>query len=582
MSFLLKEEKIVMEEIYKYAKRYVEMGWSLLPMQFMLDEKAEMVKRPMVKWKELQERRASWPEVESWLNKGWFLGLITGKLSGLVVIDDDRGKHGLPEYGFSSFVVAKTKSGGKHFYFKYSEGITNTANEDLHVDVRGEGGYVVLPPFNGYEWIMPPKKENLDILEPIPESIRHLIFQDRGVDGKRTEPIKLGDIVGTAVGGRDNTLLSYANSLCNRFSKADWPNIFPLLVGMNNTFPEPLLEADVRRIFKQATNFVTNNPKTPYKKPTDTSPVDRDQVVQYSKMSDEKMKEREKRPRMKLGLPKLDAKFDWPTGYYVICANPGAGKGFFALWLSRKFWENGQKKSIYFSLEMGEPLVRNRIMQAWSDLSYEEFEKGADTTKAVELMKQDVISVYPFGQKDSRYQTPENFVADFEQLYDRGYRVFHFDHFHEIEGANTNDTNQSIVEKWGKAFQLVMKNPKFMDVWLFVFAQPNGSAAEKMIIRRSDIAGSKAITQKCEFFISLNRPQKINDKKEELDIPRDQERKVLFWIDKNRVSTAQYTGEKLYFSENGNFYEAKEDEKLVTAAQAEVESKDVEAWDENL
>ena len=62
---------------------------------------------------------------------------------------------------------------------------------------------------------------------------------------------------------------------------------------------------------------------------------------------------------------------------------------------------------------MGEKLVRTRILQAWSDLTLSQFKKKANTQKAQKLMKQDVISVYPFGQKDSRYQTPENFEKDF-------------------------------------------------------------------------------------------------------------------------------------------------------------------------
>ena len=547
--------KIFMTNFYNYAKRYLELGWSLLPMQFVSDSKGEMVKHPMVQWKRFQTEQPTLDEVVWWLENGWFLGLVTGKLSNLCVIDDDRIKFKLSEYGFTSSVVAKTKSGGKHFFYRYSEGITNTANEDIHVDVRGEGGYVVLAPFNGYEWLSLPTPENLKKLQPFPEELKKIIYKN-GLT--RTEPIKISEIVGTEKGNRDNNLLSFANSLCRRYPKEEWESgVFPALLGMNNTFPDPLSASNVQRIFLQATRFISSQPSISYKlKNGEVNRIERNKVITYSTMPDSEIMKIEERETMKLGLPLADDTFDWPTGYYVICGSPGVGKGFFALWLARKFWENGKKKSIYFTLEMGEKLVRTRILQAWSDLTLSQFKKKANTQKAQKLMKQDVISVYPFGQKDSRYQTPENFEKDFEEIYQKGYRVFIFDHLHELEGTNTNDTNQAIVERWGKVFQNIMKKPEHIDVWLFVFAQPNGASIDKKIIGRTDIAGSKSITQKCEFFISLNRKNNYYKKSIEqlINESNSDNREMFVWIDKNRISLTQYKGFNIYFGEDGNFY----------------------------
>ena len=440
-------------------------------------------------------------------------------------------------------------------FYRYSEGITNTANENIHVDVRGEGGYVVLAPFNGYEWLSLPNTDNLKKLQSFPEELKKIIYKNGLV---RTEPVKISEVVGTGKGNRDNNLLSFANSLCRRYPKEEWETgVLPAVIGMNNTFPDPLAESDVQRIFLQATRFISSQPSIPYKlKNGEASKIERNKVITYSTMPDSEMMKIEERETMKLGLPHADNIFDWPTGYYVICGSPGVGKGFFALWLARKFWENGKKKSIYFTLEMGEKLVRTRILQAWSDLTLGQFKNGISTHKAQELMKQDVISVYPFGQKDSRYQTPENFEKDFEEIYQKGYRVFIFDHLHELEGTNTNDTNQAIVERWGKVFQNIMKKPEHIDVWLFVFAQPNGASIDKKIIGRTDIAGSKSITQKCEFFISLNRKNNYYKKNIEqlINESTSDNREMFVWIDKNRISLTQYKGFNIYFGEDGNFY----------------------------
>ncbi len=552
----------------KYAKKYIDLGWSLLPMQFFPDGAGKMTKVPMVPWKIYQTHPASLAVVEQWLDNGWFLGLITGRASGIVVVDDDRIKHGLSEYGITSSIIAKTKSGGKHYYFKYAEGITNTANESLYLDIRGEGGYVVLPPFNNYTWESVPNKTNLENLAEIPLELGKAIYETE--DGKKTtERFELAKAIGMGEGGRDNVMLALARSELNKHRQEEWPNVYIIMQGVNSSFVPPLPEADLQRIFAQAKRYITKDIATGKFKYEEKRQIvvpqqvaERDKIVLYSKLSDEELLKVDKRPRMKTGLPEMDKMFDWPSGYYVICANPGVGKGWFAMWLARKFWQYGKIKTAYFTLEMSEQMIRTRLLQAWSDLSFSAFENGGDTTQAKEMLRKDVMAVYPFGHKDQRYQTPENFSKDFEEIYDHGYRMFVFDHLHELSGMNSNDTNQSVVERWGKAFQEVMKNPKFSDVWLMVYSQPNGFAASKEVITKTDIAGSKSITQKCEFFISLNRKIKF-DKQTHMPIADQDERSVFLWIDKNRVSTTQYRGQTIYFSENGNFYESREDEHVV-------------------
>src|SRR5215217_1644383 len=81
------------------------------------------------------------------------IGMPTGKLSGVFVVDEDRPgaveelPHELPET-----LTIQTRSGGRHFYFNYVEGINNSPGElPNEIDVRGEGGYVIVPPSEGYK-----------------------------------------------------------------------------------------------------------------------------------------------------------------------------------------------------------------------------------------------------------------------------------------------------------------------------------------------------------------------------------------------------------------------------------------------
>jgi hypothetical protein len=96
------------------------------------------------------------------------IGIPTGQISGIWVLDIDHNDHG----GAGSLHVLEaehgrlpgtrtvlTPRGGRHLWFRYTEPIPTTAGKIApHVDTRGDGGYVVAPPSIGvngraYEWV---------------------------------------------------------------------------------------------------------------------------------------------------------------------------------------------------------------------------------------------------------------------------------------------------------------------------------------------------------------------------------------------------------------------------------------------
>lgn len=132
------------------AQAYAARGWSVIPIE-------PRAKRPLVAWAEFQQRHATRDEIDAWF-RHWphaNIGIVTGHVSGLVVIDLDA-RHG----GFESLAALETEFGrlpdtvtaltggrGRHLYYDHPrEALRNRAGIRPGIDLRAEGGCVVAPP----------------------------------------------------------------------------------------------------------------------------------------------------------------------------------------------------------------------------------------------------------------------------------------------------------------------------------------------------------------------------------------------------------------------------------------------------
>ena len=142
------------------ALEYLALGYSVIPIE-------QGGKKPLVKWAQYQNRRASEEEVRQWYTKDPDAGvaIVSGPISGIVVVDVD-GKKGMDSLKSLGLDDAKlrtptVKTGkGFHMYFKHpGHRVNNSAGKIMPgIDIRGDGGYVVAPPSrhqNGqqYDWI---------------------------------------------------------------------------------------------------------------------------------------------------------------------------------------------------------------------------------------------------------------------------------------------------------------------------------------------------------------------------------------------------------------------------------------------
>lgn len=128
------------EFIRKCAARYIEKyDVSVIPLG--------REKRPAVaSWEPWQHRVATIDEVNQWRCDN--IGLVTGEVSGIVVVDCERREDAKWFYnncGRTNTIVQTPR--GFHLYFQWPGcHVANAQRLQGKYDIRGDGGYVVAPP----------------------------------------------------------------------------------------------------------------------------------------------------------------------------------------------------------------------------------------------------------------------------------------------------------------------------------------------------------------------------------------------------------------------------------------------------
>ncbi|MEW6628521.1 MAG: phage/plasmid primase, P4 family [Pseudomonadota bacterium] len=199
-----------------------DLGFSVFPLK-------PRDKRPALKWEAYQTERASPDLVRRWSQMESNIGIATGAVSGLVVLDldSDEAVQEAERRGIPNTITVKTGK-GLHVYFQHpGTEIGNRAGILPGWDIRGDGGYVVAPgsvhPSGAiYEWQNPP---GLFELAPLPDWLADMLA--RKEPERRSEPAndragpwaeaamrnELADLAKAAEGQRNAALNKAAFSL---------------------------------------------------------------------------------------------------------------------------------------------------------------------------------------------------------------------------------------------------------------------------------------------------------------------------------------------------------------------------------
>lgn len=221
-------------EMYEAGKNYIKEGLSIIPVG--------KDKRPLIKWLEFQERKATEDELKTWLQTfaDMQLGCVTGKISNLIIVDIDK-----PDLDLSwlpTTAIVKTGSGGMHYYYSFVEGFTNRARIKEFIDIRANGGYVVLPPSSNlkgkYEWVKKVKPVSFPI---------NLFQQEQEIVTK--EQVKT-EYTGFGEGQRNQEMVKYVGHVIAKIHPSEWESIaFPVIQEANTANRPPLNDFELRTIF---------------------------------------------------------------------------------------------------------------------------------------------------------------------------------------------------------------------------------------------------------------------------------------------------------------------------------------------
>lgn len=181
------------------------------------------------------------------------------KRSGLDFLRDWQVEHGeLPETW-----TQVTGSGGRQMFYRVDREVRNSANGEIGVDVRGDGGFVVAPPSihpcgDAYEWSVSPDDMECALADAkVYEFIDAVRPVKRDADGWRSEPVSFPDEI---TANRNETLFALGRSMLSKGMPHDI--VAESLMSVNRTrCRPPLPDREMAKLIGSVNTKEPGNPE---------------------------------------------------------------------------------------------------------------------------------------------------------------------------------------------------------------------------------------------------------------------------------------------------------------------------------
>jgi len=492
--------------LYDWAMAYRRKGWNVIPLfeYTKVPSKVEIWNGDdfgwLPGWKDLQTRLGTDKEFNHWFKeqKPTGIGVVTGKLSNIFVVDEDSYKSDGMKFLLQSTMKTKTARGGAHHFFKYVDGIkTSGWKKGINIEIKSDGGFVVLPPtqvyiddkktIGKYKWERMCKIENLPLLK---ESDLKIYREGTG----EWTPAGFKDLMNVSAGDRHNSLRTVALKAFNRFKQSEWDTAVQFIRTTALTYDPPMAHYEVEKIISDTMNRIrVSSVKEIDSEIKNYTPRSITQVAVERK--EEKALEKE---APKTGYPELDRIITGfvPGHLYTVTGNTNVGKTALGTNFAERLRRQG-KKTLYFALEpentVVDYLASVRTGKMFSDLTEEDikFDDG-------------MISIY--GKQE--IQTLDDLVSAVSNSKVR-YDLIVVDHI----GYFIQD-KQNWVQEQSSTIKRLVGLAKVKRCAVLIIAhlrkQPTGSKKE-YIPTADDISGSGAFKQDSTEVMIIIRPNESTD-----------------------------------------------------------------------
>ncbi len=331
------------------ALSYLKNGWSVIPVR-------AGGKVPLIDWKPFTQRKATELEIIEWFKKDCNIGIVTGQISNLIVVDLD-GQEGIDEakrLGLTSSLTVITGK-GRHLYYKWQPNIQNAVRIKLGIDIRSDNGFVVAPisvseSGKRYRWINPLNAHFVNCLLPLPlmfmkdqKSVtEHTVGKEEGWIAKALEEMKDGNI--------DNTLTSVLGRLRHDGYDSSDARILLLPHAERAGATPGHLEEKIRNLWSRyeakpmSRVSLASNSSMVIHSPTNPDSIKGFELSHLERSNDK---------GLETGYSRLDSLL-WgglkSSRLFTIAARTGTGKTNFLIGIARTVCEAG-KKVLIFSTE---------------------------------------------------------------------------------------------------------------------------------------------------------------------------------------------------------------------------------------
>lgn len=440
-------------------------------------------KMPLIAWKKYQEELVSSDIFLGWCKRfvDMQIGIVTGKISGIVVVDIDK-----PDIDLSwlpKTAIAKTGSGGFHYYYYWKENVSNKARIKEWIDIRGDGGYVLAPPsFNlkgQYLWTEKRK------LAQFPA---HLFGAAEIPQSYKQSKMDV-DYVGYGEGQRNDKMTSYIGFILAKIHPSEWESIaVPLIQSANQKNTPPLCDNELMNTYNSIAGKEKNNNADRW----------------YKQKESKLIVKTDYRSRYTWGTQELDMSFAIIKrgNFIIIGAKRSSGKTTFTFDMACKNALLGHKV-LYISLEMDECDIINDFARKYSCINireeyyYEipEYKKMAFNRKVKEIKSIERLFFRGMRRGDNvNWNSVLNLINDFDDL-----DLIFIDNLDLIE----SEGNETDIERQKRITKKIMNFTAEKQIPIILIHHHRKATGKDF--GSDELAGSGKIADNADIIIKISR-----------------------------------------------------------------------------